>query len=149
MCCLIKKHYPDSLVTSVNGFPAFLVASGMQDVMIRGIVASRVYVLAGHDILTWILFSLQVIIELLIIDDPVVPLLVVEAEVVLLTMEPLIIKEPVVPLLIVETNVVALLIIEEPVVPLITEPAAAGHGGSDTTFWGLPLLGHSLPLGQG
>jgi hypothetical protein len=128
---LIKKHYPDSLVTSVNGFPAFLVASGMQDVMIRGIVASRVYVLAGHNILTWILFSLQVIIELLIIDDPVVPLLVVEAEVVLLTMEPLIIKEPVVSLLIVETNVVALLIIEEPVVPLITEPAAAGHGGSD------------------
>ena len=53
------------------------------------------------------------------------------------------------PLLIVETNVVALLIIEEPVVPLITEPAAAGHGGSDAAFWGLPLLGHSLPLGQG
>ena len=92
---------------------------------------------------------MQVIIELLIIDDPVVPLLVVEAEVVLLIMEPLIIKEPVVPLLIVETLVVALLIIEELVVPLITEPAAAGHAGSDTTFWGLQLLGHVPPLGQG
>ena len=95
----------------MSGFAAFLVASGMQDVMIRGVAVSRVYVLAGHNILTWIPFSLQVIIELLIIDDLVVPLLVVEAEVVLLL--PLIIKEPVVPLLIVETNVVALLIIEE------------------------------------
>ena len=82
-------------------------------------------------------------------EGPVVPLLVVEAEAVLLIIEPLIIKEPVVPLLIVETLVVALLIIEEPVVPLIPELTAAGHGGSDTTFWGLPLLWHSPPLGQG
>jgi hypothetical protein len=54
---------------------------------------------------------LQVTIELLIIDDPIVSLLVVEADVVLLL--PFIIKEPVVPLLIVGTNIVALLIIEE------------------------------------
>ena len=55
-------------------------------------------------------------------EDPVVPLLVVEAEVVLLIIEPLIIKEPAVPPPILETLIVALLIIEEPVVPLITEP---------------------------
>ena len=51
---------------------------------------------------------MPVIMEVLIIADPVISLLVAEAEVVLLL--PLIIKEPVVPLLIVGMNVVALLI---------------------------------------
>ena len=54
---------------------------------------------------------MPVIMEVLIIADPVISLLVAEAEVVLLL--PLIIKEPVVLLLIVGANAVALLIIED------------------------------------
>ena len=53
---------------------------------------------------------MPVIMEVLIIADPVISLLVAEAEVVLLL--PLIIKEPVVLLLIVGANAVALLITE-------------------------------------
>ena len=79
--------------------------------MIRGIVVFRAYVLAGHSLFAWISFFLPVIMEVLIIADPVISLLVAEAEVVLLL--PLIIKEPVVLLLIVGANAVALLIIED------------------------------------